>query len=205
MKNIILLLLLGFPILSFAQPNAKKYAKLIKQHRKEYKQNFKENANAPVTKKELKYLDYFAADTDFTIKGTFTRTPEAEAFEMPTSAGITKPYKQYGIFKFDYKGTSYELPIYQNLRYSTIPMYKDYLFVPFKDLTNGKTTYGGGRYLDIKMYDIKNGVLTLDFNKAYNPYCAYKSEGYACPIPPKENHLPIAIEAGEKNFKKKKN
>jgi uncharacterized protein (DUF1684 family) len=82
-----------------------------------------------------------------------------------------------------------------------MPKYKNYLFVPFKDMTNGKETYGGGRYLDLETTDIQNDSVILDFNKAYNPYCAY-SNGYSCPIPPKENHLAVSIEAGEKTFGK---
>jgi uncharacterized protein (DUF1684 family) len=81
------------------------------------------------------------------------------------------------------------------------PTYKNYLFVPFKDLSSGKETYGGGRYLDFETTAIKEDLVILDFNKAYNPYCAFSS-GFSCPIPPKENHLNVRVEAGEKNFKK---
>jgi uncharacterized protein (DUF1684 family) len=84
-----------------------------------------------------------------------------------------------------------------------IPKYRDYLFIPMKDQTSGKETYGAGRYLDASIKDIKDGKIALDFNKLYNPYCAF-SEGYSCPIPPKENHLPVRIEAGEKLFLKEK-
>ena len=69
------------------------------------------------------------------------------------------------------------------------------LFLPFQD--SSADSYGGGRYLDIRTGDIRDGKLVLDFNRCYNPYCAYK-EGYSCPIPPVENRLPVAIEAGEK-------
>ena len=82
-----------------------------------------------------------------------------------------------------------------------MPQYRDYLFVPFKDLTNAHETYGGGRYLDFRMKDIEGASCVLDFNKAYNPYCAY-SEGYNCPIPPRENHLEVRVEAGEMGFGK---
>ena len=76
-------------------------------------------------------------------------------------------------------------------------LYKDYLFLPFTDPTNGVTTYGGGRYLDLMIPATK--VVQLDFNKAYNPYCAY-SGNYSCPIPPEENHLEIEIKAGVKKY-----
>ncbi|MFT4762129.1 MAG: hypothetical protein ACI9LN_004113, partial [Saprospiraceae bacterium] len=69
--------------------------------------------------------------------------------------------------------------------------------------TNSETTYGGGRYLDFKTTDIVDGKMTIDFNKTYNPWCHY-SDGYNCPIPPKENHLEVEIVAGERNFGKEK-
>ncbi len=79
--------------------------------------------------------------------------------------------------------------------------YKNYLFLPFTDLTSGNRSYGGGRYLDFLMEDIKSNTLIIDFNKAYNPYCAYTT-GYNCPIPPRENDLPVAIPAGEMEYSK---
>ena len=71
--------------------------------------------------------------------------------------------------------------------------YKDYLFIPFTDATNGAETYEGGRYIDLTIP--ATDKITLDFNKAYHPYCAY-TDGYNCPIPPQENHVPVRIEAG---------
>ena len=84
-----------------------------------------------------------------------------------------------------------------------VPQFRNELFLPFKDKTNANGSYGGGRYIDIKISDIENGKVILDFNKAYNPWCAY-SDGYSCPIPPKENHLKIAVTAGEKEYGKSK-
>jgi uncharacterized protein (DUF1684 family) len=94
-----------------------------------------------------------------------------------------------------------QLTVYRSLALANIPAYKDYLLLLFTDDTNGKTTYGGGRYIDMRENEFKNGEVTLDFNKAYNPYCAFSS-GYSCPKPPDENHLTIAVEAGEKIYGK---
>lgn len=80
--------------------------------------------------------------------------------------------------------------------------YKNYLFLPFTDATTGVETYESGRYIDLLTTDIVNNTVTIDFNKAYNPYCAYVSDVYNCPIPPKENHLRVAIRAGEKMYGK---
>ena len=77
--------------------------------------------------------------------------------------------------------------------------YKDYLFLPITDLTSGDGSYGGGRYLDVKKSEVAQGKVVLDFNKLYNPYCAY-NEKYSCPIPPAQNDLPIRIEVGVKDF-----
>ena len=83
------------------------------------------------------------------------------------------------------------MTLYQNVEQP------DYLFLPFKDLTNGKKSYGAGRYLDFKLADLKEPI--IDFNLAYNPYCAYNKD-FSCPIPPRENHLAIALPAGEKKW-----
>ena len=79
--------------------------------------------------------------------------------------------------------------------------YRDHLFIPFADATTSNETYEGGRYIDLNISDIKDGIIIIDFNKAYNPYCAYDHD-YSCPLPPKENHITIAVRAGEKRFKK---
>lgn len=102
---------------------------------------------------------------------------------------------------FKLNGKNYSLSVYQADAevLEKFPEYADLLFLPFKDLTNGKETYGGGRYIDIKT-PAGNNVI-LDFNLAYNPNCAYGSERFSCPIPPKENFLPAQIKAGEKSYK----
>jgi uncharacterized protein (DUF1684 family) len=89
------------------------------------------------------------------------------------------------------------LAIYQNVDLVNTAGYEDYLFIPFKDLTNGEDTYGGGRYLDLKIPE--GETILIDFNRAYNPYCAY-NHNYSCPIPPFENHLKVKIEAGVKKY-----
>jgi uncharacterized protein len=93
------------------------------------------------------------------------------------------------------------LQVFQNLGLLNDPKYSDHLFIPFTDGTTYTETYGGGRYIDLSTKDIKGDKLMVDFNKCYNPYCAY-AEGYNCPIPPVENRLPISIHAGERNWAK---
>ncbi len=177
------------------------YAAAIEAHRESYKQNFLNAANSPLDKKGVRKLVFYPADSVFKIEGKFTKTSNAKPFDLPTSNGKMKQYVEYGKITLSIRDTVCTLTIYQSLQLRTMPQYKDYLFLPFKDFTNGESTYGGGRYLDFKMSDIQeNQTIIIDFNKAYNPYCAY-SDGYSCPIPPSENHLQVFIEAGEKNIK----
>jgi uncharacterized protein (DUF1684 family) len=202
MKLVVCLFLFSSPFLLMAQSDTA-YIASIETHREHYKQEFLEDERAPLQEEDLPYIDFFAPDADYQVEAAFTATPDAEPFDLATYSGITKPYVQYGWIDFELKGTSLRMAVYQSLRLRNLPGLKEYLFLPFKDATNTLTTYGGGRYIDFKISDIREGKVLIDFNKAYNPWCAY-SDGYNCPIPPAENHLEPAIEAGEKNFKKEK-
>src|SRR5690606_21025371 len=118
-------------------------------------------------------------------------------FEMPTTTERKPKYKKYGELTFVLLADTLKLSIYQNIGLITKPGYENYLFLPFKDLTNGKESYGGGRYLDLRIP--QDSTLVLNFNLAYNPYCAYNHH-YSCPIPPYENHLNVEIPVGVKAF-----
>lgn len=178
---------------------APSFQREIKTHRDHYRQEFLDNQRSPLTEADLPYLRFYEPDPAYRVEASFKPAEGAEPFEMATYAGTTQPYVKHGTATFSLGGKEYRLAIYRNLNLMRMPQYRDYLFLPFKDFTNGETTYGGGRYLDFRESDIENGRLTIDFNKAYNPYCAY-SDGYQCPVPPMENHLETAIEAGEKTF-----
>ena len=179
------------------------FAEEIEQHRHHYKEDFLKDERSPLQEEDLPYLNFYPAKEAYKIQAAFTRTPDAKPFDLATYSGITKPYVQYGTLTLPFQDSVISLAVYQSLRLAKLPMYKDYFFIPFKDLTNGEDTYGGGRYMDVKISDIEEQTLTIDFNKAYNPWCAF-SDGYNCPIPPVANHLEVAIEAGEMNFGKEK-
>lgn len=203
LKNISFLLVMAsclLPRSNWAQSDAA-YAKTIRKHRKHYKKEFLTDQRAPLNRKGVKKLRFFAPDTAYRVTATFERATDAEPFEMPTYSGVTKPYVKYGTAAFKLGDTTLNLSVYQSLRLIRMPQYRDHLFIPFKDATNGMETYGGGRYMDIRKSDIREGELVIDFNKAYNPWCAY-SDGYNCPIPPMDNHLPVLIEAGERDYPK---
>lgn len=189
------------PLSSWGQADAA-YAKTIRKHRKHYKKEFLEDQRAPLDRKGVKKLRFYPPDTAFQVTAVFERADGAEPFEMPTYSGATQPYVKYGTATFRLKDTTLQLAVYQNLRLIRMPQYRDYLFIPFKDATNGEQTYGGGRYMDISKADIEEGKLTIDFNKAYNPWCAY-SDGYSCPVPPMENHLNVFVKAGERAYQKR--
>lgn len=190
-----------FMIVGGAAAWAQNFAEQTKHHRDKYKAEFLSSSNSPLKKEHLTYLRFYEADSTFAVNANFERTTDATPFEMPTYSGKKKNFVKYGVLRFNIAGNPQTLSVYRNLDLAALPQYRNYLFIPFRDKTSGSETYGGGRYLDVKTTDVKDGILALDFNKAYNPYCAY-SEGYNCPIPPKENLLLIPITAGEKNFAK---
>lgn len=196
MKPLLILLL---TLVHFSYSSAQDFAKQTEAFREEYKAEFLKSERSPLKKKDLKYLQFYKADSSYRVTATFEKTEKSEPFEMPTYSGIKKTYVQYGVLTFELHGEKQTLNVYKSLGLQALPQYRDYLFLPFKDKTNGKESYGGGRYIDLTTKDIKDNIYILDFNKCYNPYCAY-SDGYNCPIPPRVNHLPVAIEAGEKNF-----
>lgn len=153
-----------------------------------------------VTGKDKAFMQFFPADEKFRIRCRFERTENSAWFKMETSGVIKKIYRVYGLIYFTIHDTALSLQVYQSQDLMQVEKYRDHLFIPFTDATSGEESYEGGRYIDLTLDDVKSGWYVIDFNKAYNPYCAYVSGKYNCPIPPKENHLPVAVRAGEKIF-----
>lgn len=144
--------------------------------------------------KSFEGLQFFKVDANFRVDAKFTKKV-GKKFEMPTSTARKPIYRQFGFIEFSIEGKACKLFVYQNMDLRRNKEYKDYLFIPFRDPTNGNETYGGGRYLDFKKTTYPE--VTVDFNTVYNPYCVY-SHRYSCPIPPTENTLTVPIRAGEK-------
>lgn len=158
-----------------------------------------DSAHSPLLPKDRQTfteLERFAPDARFKVMAVF-RPKKGKPFGMKTTTDRVPQYEAIGQLRFTAAGRKERLTVYRNIELSKKPGYADYLFVPFTDLTNGEETYGGGRYLDLQG-PLKNQV-ELDFNRAYNPYCAYGGR-YSCPIPPAENHLELRVEAGVKAF-----
>jgi len=142
----------------------------------------------PEQKKDFQHLDYFDKDPSLSLEITIEPFEDQDHLQMQTSTGDVQSYTRYGRFSFDVDGKQAELTIYAS---------PHGFFLPFVDSQAGAETYGAGRYLDPP--HLPNGKFLIDFNEAYNPYCAY-NELFSCPIPPAENKLAVAIKAGEKNF-----
>lgn len=171
-----------------------------KAYRKKLNKEFKDPKESPLTPndfKTFKELDFFNLDESFRVSATLVINTSPQFFKMATSTDRLPLYSTFGELIFTLKEQEYSLQVYQNQKLKNVIGYEDYLFVPFTDVTNGDETYGGGRYLDIQIPT--SDVIFIDFNKAYNPYCAY-SDRYSCPKVPAVNDLPIRIEAGVKNW-----
>lgn len=141
-------------------------------------------------------IGYFAYDESYRVTARFKRIKRARVFKMKTTTDRLPEYLPYGTLTFALNGKNERLTVYQNVELSKKDGFSDYLFLPFTDETNGVSTYGGGRYLDLRQGDLGKETV-LDFNRCYNPYCVY-SKKYSCPIPPSENHMSQIVEAGVK-------
>ena len=201
MKTIIFFTFMGITLFGNAQLNSDYYTQEIQLLRFNSKKELISEAKAPIQVTDTVFLDYYSPNIAWRLHAEIVLTPNDSVFQMPTSSGKTKPYKRFAIAKMKHQNKEFELSIYQNQTFINNPELKDYLFIPFLDATNGETTYEGGRYIDLRIHELENGHAEIDFNKSYNPYCAYSS-GYNCPVPPVENRLKLKIEAGEKKFNK---
>ncbi|MEZ4802329.1 MAG: DUF1684 domain-containing protein [Gelidibacter sp.] len=172
------------------------------EFQKEINAEYKDASTSPLKEKDLKNfegLEFFKFDSAFVVTATFKRTLDQKPFKMKTTTERAPEYIKYGEISFELKGETFKLNVYQGQDLMKKEGFEDYLFLPFLDNTNGDTTYGGGRYIDMRIP--KGETLVVDFNSAYNPYCAY-NEKYSCPIVPRDNYLDIEVRAGVKVFKK---
>ena len=199
MKITVLLFLMVF---SIGCAQEKQMINAETEWQKEMNADFKDATKSPLKDKDRKDftgLDFYKFDSTYVVTAKLTRTPDAKPFKMKTTTERRPDYVQYGVVTFNLKGKEYQLNIYQNLGLLDQEGYEDYLFLPFLDNTNGNGSYSGGRYTEARIPE--GDTIVIDFNTAYNPYCAY-NERYSCPIVPRANYLDLEIEAGVKAFKK---
>ncbi len=197
MKKYFSLLLLSFFLLTNAQD---KTAETSKEFQDNLNLDYADKEKSPLTKedfKSFKTLDFFPISDKYIVEATFVRTKKEKVFKMKTSTDRLPEYVKYGELSFTIDGVVCKLNVYQNIELIKKPGFDDYLFLPFSDLTSGKESYIGGRYVDLRIQ--KGKLWRIDFNKAYNPYCAYNHK-YSCPIVPLENDLNVEILAGVKKF-----
>lgn len=197
--TVIIFLTQGPPLIGQEETLAISQKQRVMEWRKERDQFFKNHDRSPLTpteKRTFKDLKYFPFNPKYIFVGQIERyiyhisNPEYYATFL-TNKGTHKRYIRYGKFRFTLEGREFKVEIYKSIL-------SDALFVPFKDKTNGKESYGGGRYIDA---EIQPGYkMVLDFNMAYFPSCAYNDK-FICVLPPKENTLDFEIQAGEKNLK----
>jgi uncharacterized protein (DUF1684 family) len=171
-----------------------------KEYQEELNRSFADSLHSPLTEEDRLHfegLDFFPIDEKYIVKAKFIKLKKQKPFDMPTTTDRKPKYIKYGELHFTIDSKDMVLTVYKNIDLSKRKGFKDYLFLPFLDATNGIETYGGGRYLDMRIPT--SDEVIIDFNKAYNPYCAYNHE-YSCPIVPLENELDIEIKAGVKKF-----
>ena len=193
MKKILPLLLCCIHLCSFAQGDAYKDSLLV------FRQRYI-SEHGVVKAAEQYRLQFFSINPAYQVPVRVQLIEEAPWFKMETSGPLKKTYRVYAVLHFTLHDTAVALQVYQSKDLMASAAYADYLFIPFTDKTSGDESYDNGRYIDIRSGELNSPGFQLDFNKAYNPYCAYITGVYNCPVPPKENNLPLAIRAGEKKF-----
>ena len=199
MKNVLIFLL----VVSFLSCKQEKQPLLGETDwQKEMNADFKDATKSPLKEKDriiFKGLDFFKFDSTYVVTAKLTRTPNEKPFKMKTTTDRLPNYVKFGVVEFSLEGKSHELNIFQNLDILEDEGYEDYLFLPFLDNTNGEGSYSGGRYVEGRIP--QGETIIIDFNTAYNPYCAYNDK-YSCPIVPRSNYIDADVKAGVKAFDK---
>lgn len=163
---------------------------------------FKDATRSPLTeddRKDFKGLEFFTFNETLIVNAGLRRTPDTPYLKMKTTTDDFNEERIYGVLSFEISGKLFNLNVYQSKDAMNTPGFENYLFLPFLDRTNGETSYGGGRYIDLRVP--VGDSIEIDFNKAYNPYCVY-NERYSCPLVPRENYVDYEIKAGMKDYKK---
>jgi uncharacterized protein len=197
MKKLLLLLLSLNGLVLLAQETK---AETSKEFQETLNKEYGTREESPLTDEDFKVfkgLDFYPINSKFIVQAQFKRTPDEKVFKMKTTGPRLPEYVKYGELTFSIEGKPFKLNLYQNIELAKKAGFNDYLFLPFSDMTCGKESYIGGRYIDMKIP--QGEAMVIDFNKAYNPYCAYNHK-YSCPIVPLENDLKVEILAGVKKF-----
>ena len=200
MKNLMLMVVVLMAVFSCGQN--KRLILGETEFQKTINAEYKDASTSPLKDKDRKVfesLEFFKFDSTYVVTAQFKRVENAAWFNMKTTTDRVSKERVYGILTFELKGEAFSLNVYQGQELMTKEGFEDYLFLPFLDETNGLESYGGGRYLDMKIPE--SNTIVIDFNSSYNPYCAY-NERFSCPVVPRVNYLKTRVEAGVKAFEK---
>jgi len=181
-------------------PEKKSYITKIEKYRTEKNEEMKNDPSSPFNKKgkvEFHDLNYFDVDPSFVFKSMLYEYEPKDTVIIYGTKGEPRKVVRYGYVVITYQNKQYKINVYQGATTSG----ETYYSIWFTDKTTNSESYGVGRYIDFEKVDDPNNEYEIDFNLAYNPYCAY-SPDYSCAIPTKEDFIPIAINAGEKKFHK---
>lgn len=183
-------------VINFKSGGDEKYLESAQTKRSEKIKFLKDSKESPFQQFKLKYHEpeFFPIDPKYQVRGNLEKIANPERISIQYSDGSTQQFARYAYAHFKIDGIPQKLLILKQAGFGALP---NSFLTAFSDQTSGTETYGGGRYLDLEIGKSEN--ITIDFNMAYNPYCAYVKD-YSCPLPPAENILPIAIEAGEKDY-----
>lgn len=169
------------------------YIEEMKAFRQAKDSFMRSNEKSPFVEQNVTFngLNYYNTNEGFKVKASVEAITDGKIYNLKTSDDKVKTYQAVATLHFDIIDSHQDLTLLQSAK-------DGHFFLPFYDETSAITTYGAGRYLEV---DFQKGQqkVTLDFNKAYNPYCAY-TKGYSCPVPPPENNISVSINAGEKNY-----
>jgi uncharacterized protein (DUF1684 family) len=179
-------------------PEQKKYNAKIENHRKDYNDWMKSSSNSPFnlkSKVQFHDLNYFDIDSKFVFTSKLTQYEEKDTITIFGTKGEPRKTVRFGYLTIHHEKVNYKINVYEG----TSKNGEKYYSIWFTDLTTNIETYGVGRYIDFELNENRDFEYVIDFNLAYNPYCAYNSD-FSCAIPTKEDFINIAIKAGEKKF-----
>lgn len=191
-KVFLVIIILGIiGIMFYSLSGSESYVDTVKKQREKFLQNLTSEDDSPIASlKDFSGIKYFEADKNFIIDADFKAESAGQGIILMTDSTQTE-IKKAGTATFLVNGKTFTVSLFDE---------GEHFLFPFRDLTSGKETYGGGRFINIPKENLKGDKIEIDFNNAHNFYCAY-NESYICPIPPKENFIDAEIRAGEKKYK----
>jgi len=193
-----LIILCFWSLSAGAQTDSIRAIQEINSFQQELDNEYRDLKKSPLSPEEQKKFNghlFFSVNLKYRVIAKFNRTSDSPFLPMKTSGARLPNYRVYALAQFELDGKKFTVPIYQLQDLMVKPEYVDYLFLPFTDLTNGDESYDAGRYIGLRIP--KGDEIIIDFNQAYNPYCAY-SDKYNCPLVPPENNLDVFVRAGVK-------